>query len=70
MTEAYAKVLRVRSPVYEVRWQGATLDAHDSIEAARSQVEAFRAMWQPVDFARASEYCVVEVTITEREVEA
>lgn len=69
MTEAYAKVVKVRSPVYEVRWQGATLDAHDSIEAARSQVEAFRAMWQPVSATRAREYRVVEVTITEREVD-
>lgn len=70
MTKANAKVLKVRSPVYEVRWQGATLDAHDSLEAARNQVEAFRSMWQPVDLVRASEYCVIEVTITEREVEA
>ena len=62
MTEANATVR------YEVRWKGATLDVHDDLERARSQVETFRAMWHPVNAERASEYAVVEVTVTEREV--
>jgi hypothetical protein len=62
MTEANAIVR------YEVRWQGATLDVHDDLGAARSQVEAFRAMWHSVNAERASEYAVIEVTVTEREV--